>query len=209
MYNPDQLRQRVAWALHKIDVSSVLVLTRPSQMAPYMRILYDNAFGNYYDILYNVTLNPAMGLYLNMNTNTKTNPNENYAREIMQLFSIGTDLLNMDGTPQLDAGGTRFRPTTSRSIDQLKLVLTGWKIENNVAVRPRQPAGLDLRRLPQPDVLRRDQARHHGQGPVPGLPATTASRPRFRAIRPVTASSPTRSTHCSAIPTPGRTSRGS
>ena len=136
MYNPDQLRQRVAWALHKIDVSSMLVLTRPSQMAPYMRILYDNAFGNYYDILYNITLNPAMGLYLNMNTNTKTNPNENYAREIMQLFSIGVDLLNMDGTQQLDAGGDPL-PTYDQSVvDQLKLVLTGWRIANNVACDP-------------------------------------------------------------------------
>jgi uncharacterized protein (DUF1800 family) len=141
MYNPDQLRQRVAFALHKLDVSSALVLTRPSQMSPYLNLLYYNAFGNYRDILYNVTLNPAMGLYLNMNTNTKTNPNENYAREIMQLFSIGTDLLNMDGTTQNAADGTPL-PTYDQSvIDQLKLVLTGWRIATNVPCDPASQQG--------------------------------------------------------------------
>ena len=128
MYNTDQLRQRVFWALHKIDVASTQRdLTRPSQMVPYLNILYDNAFGNYRDILYNVTLNPAMGHYLNMSTNTKTNPNENYAREIMQLFSIGTELLNMDGTTQNDVGrASRCRRYDQSVIDNLKLVLTGW-----------------------------------------------------------------------------------
>jgi len=142
MYNPDQLRQRVAFALHKLDVTSSVVLTRPSQMSEYLKLLYNDAFGNYRDILYNVSLNPGMGLYLNMNTNTKNNPNENYSREIMQLFSVGTDLLNMDGTTQNDDVTGEPMPTYDQSvIDNLKLVLTGWKIQNNVACDPASQQG--------------------------------------------------------------------
>ena len=115
LYGPDQLRQRVAWALHKIVVISEDALPYPFQMAPYLRVLDMNAFGNYRDILYQETLNPAMGEYLNMDTSTKYDPNENYAREIMQLFSIGTELLNQDGTTQNDGRTARCRPTTSRS----------------------------------------------------------------------------------------------
>jgi uncharacterized protein (DUF1800 family) len=141
MYNPDQLRQRVSWALHKVVITSGLTLTRPSQMVPYLNLLYYDAFGNYRDILYTVSLNPGMGHYLNMDTNTKTNPNENYAREIMQLFAIGTDLLNMDGTTQNDGLGFPL-PTYDQSvIDNLKLVLTGWKIQSNVPCDPASQQG--------------------------------------------------------------------
>jgi len=183
MYNPDQLRQRVAWALHKIDVTSGVVLTRPSQMTEYMKILYNNAFGNYYDILHDITLNPGMGLYLNMNTNTKTNPNENYAREVMQLFSIGTDLLNMDGTTINDVGGSPL-PTYDQSvIDQLKLVLTGWKIQNNVPCDPASQQGSVCADFLNPMIF--DATKHDttdkvlfqgfpGQVSVPGDPAGTA-----------------------------------
>jgi uncharacterized protein (DUF1800 family) len=136
MYNQDQLRQRVAWSLHKLIVTSGFVLTRPSQMCGYLNLLTGNAFGNYRDILYNVTLNPGMGAFLNMSTSTNTNPNENYAREVMQLFSIGTELLSMDGTTQNDLGGVPLPSYDQSVIDQLKLVFTGWKIQNNVACDP-------------------------------------------------------------------------
>ncbi len=89
LYGPDQLRQRVAWALQKFLVVSGTDIVQPSRMVPYLNILVNNAFGNYRDILYQLTLNPAMGQYLNMDTSTVLNPNENYAREVMQLFSIG------------------------------------------------------------------------------------------------------------------------
>ena len=70
-----------------------------------------------------------MGAFLNMDTSTKNNPNENYAREIMQLFSIGTDLLNQDGSTQNDAISGLPLPSYDQSvIDNLKLVFTGWKI---------------------------------------------------------------------------------
>jgi uncharacterized protein (DUF1800 family) len=131
LYNPDQLRQRVFFALQKLDVVSTNVISRPGQFVPYLNILVSNAFGNYRDILEQETLNPAMGVYLNMSTSTKNNPNENYAREIMQLFSIGTELLNQDGTTQNDLVTGAPLPTYDQSvIDQLKLVFTGWYIPN-------------------------------------------------------------------------------
>jgi uncharacterized protein (DUF1800 family) len=128
LYGPDQLRQRVAWALHKIVVVSEETLPYPFQIAPYLRAIDQNAFGNYRDILYLETLNPAMGDYLNMDTSTKYDPNENYAREIMQLFSIGTVLLNQDGTSQNGANGPL--PTYDQAVvDEFKRVYTGWFID--------------------------------------------------------------------------------
>ena len=128
LYGPDQLRQRVGWALHKIVVVSEDALGYPFQVAPYLRILDLNAFGNYRDILYQETLNAAMGEYLNMDTSTKYDPNENYAREIMQLFAIGTELLNQDGTTQNGPDGPL--PTYDQSvIDEFKRVYTGWYVD--------------------------------------------------------------------------------
>ncbi len=129
LYQPDQLRQRVFFALHKVDVISTNTITRPSQIVPYLNLLAQGAFGNYRDLLEDLTLNPAMGAFLNMATSTKNNPNENYPREIMQLFSIGTVQLNQDGTAQID--GVTGYPAASYDqsvVDQLKLVLTGWYI---------------------------------------------------------------------------------
>ena len=136
LYQPDQLRQRVSFALHKLDVVSTNAITRPSQVIPYLNILVNNAFGSYHDILSDLTLIPAMGDYLNMDTSTKNNPNENYAREIMQLFSIGTVLLNQDGSTQNDGISGEPLPSYDQSvIDNMKLVFTGWKIPN-VTVPP-------------------------------------------------------------------------
>ncbi|MEP6993417.1 MAG: DUF1800 family protein [Acidobacteriota bacterium] len=126
LYNSDQLRQRVSWGLHKIIVVSADTIPYASQMAPYLRILDQNAFGSYRDILYQVTLNPAMGAFLNTNTSTKYDPNENYAREILQLFSIGTELLNQDGTTQNDVDGKPLASYDQSVIDQFKRVYTGW-----------------------------------------------------------------------------------
>ena len=129
LYQPDQLRQRVFFALHKLDVVSTNTITQPAQVIPYLNILYSNALGSYSDILNNLTLNPAMGDFLNMDTSTKGNPNENYTREIMQLFSIGTVLLNQDGTTQNDPISGLPLPSYDQSvIDNMKLVFTGWYI---------------------------------------------------------------------------------
>jgi len=131
LYQPDQLRQRVFFALHKVDVISTNTITLPAQIAPYLNLLAQGAFGNYRDLLEDLTLNPAMGAFLNMATNTKTNPNENYAREIMQLFSIGTVLLNQDGTDQINGVTGYAADSYDQSVvDNLKLVLTGWYIPN-------------------------------------------------------------------------------
>ncbi len=114
----DQLRQRVAFALSEIvvisDHSSALS-RRTRGVTNYYDILVRNAFGNYRQILEEVTLNPMMGIYLTMLRNAKANPvtgtlpDENYAREIMQLFSIGLNALNPDGSLKVDESGGAAR----------------------------------------------------------------------------------------------------
>lgn len=123
-----QLRRRVSWALHQIFVVSGRDIIQPSRMAPYIRVLDKHAFGYFHDLLKEMTLNPAMGAYLNMADSTRQNPNENYAREIMQLFSIGLDRLNQDGTPMLDASGNRIPTYTQETINNFTKVFTGWRL---------------------------------------------------------------------------------
>ena len=123
----DQLRQRVSFALHKILVISGRDLgNMPSWVGPYLQTLDRDAFGNFRQILEDVTLNPGMGNYLDMLGNTRVNPNENYAREIMQLFSVGVDQLNPDGTPKLDAQGNRIPTYDQATITNFARVFTGW-----------------------------------------------------------------------------------
>jgi uncharacterized protein (DUF1800 family) len=126
LYGPDQLRQRVAFALHQILVVSSNEINRPSWMTPYLQALDRNAFGNYRTLLQEVTLTPAMGEYLDMRLSTQNNPNENFAREILQLFSIGTDVLNIDGTSQKDAQGVPLASYTQNDVNQFTKVFTGW-----------------------------------------------------------------------------------
>ena len=128
MYGEDQLRQRVAFALHQILVVSGVEITQPSGMAPYLQLLDRSAFGSFRQLLLDLTLNPAMGNYLDLNGNTKTRPNENYAREVLQLFSVGTVRLNIDGTPQLDASGEPIPTYTQGTIDNFARVFTGWRL---------------------------------------------------------------------------------
>lgn len=127
LYGEDQLRQRVAFALHQILVVSGLDVNLPSWMTPYLTLLDRSAFGNYRQLLYEMTLNPAMGSYLDVNGNTRTRPNENYAREVLQLFSIGTFVLNQDGTQQLDGAGQPKATYTQTDVDNFARVFTGWR----------------------------------------------------------------------------------
>src|SRR6266446_5189298 len=129
---PDQLRQRVAFALHQFIVVAGRDLNNneTSWFAPYLQTFDRNVFGNFRQILFDITLNPGMGLYLNMAGNSKAAPNENYAREVMQLFSVGTDVLNQDGTPVLDANGNRLPTYGQTEISNLARVFTGWVIVN-------------------------------------------------------------------------------
>jgi len=125
---PDQLRHRVAFALHSILVVSAVELGEHRQYVPYLRILHDEAFGNYRRLLERITLNPAMGRYLNMLNNAKANPsrntvaNENYARELLQLFTIGLVELNLNGTPKTGNPASY----DESHVSELAKVFTGW-----------------------------------------------------------------------------------
>ena len=127
LYGNDQLRQRVAFALHQIlVVSASSEVNRPSWMTPYLQALDRNAFGNYRTLLNEITLTPAMGEYLDMRLSTRTSPNENFAREVLQLFSVGTDMLNPDGTPVRDAQGNTIPTYTQADVNEFTRVFTGW-----------------------------------------------------------------------------------
>jgi uncharacterized protein (DUF1800 family) len=130
--NPDQLRQRVAFALSQIFVTSLMKLNWNSYMIPYQQMLLNDAFTNYRQILGDVTLSPAMGWYLDMVNNAAaspsngTAPNENYAREVMQLFSVGTKMLNSDGTVQKDSAGVPIPVYNQSHVREFARVFTGW-----------------------------------------------------------------------------------
>jgi len=142
LYGQDQLRQRVAFALGQILVASQVDVPLPSWMRGYQQLLYRSAFGNFRQLLYDVTLNPTMGRFLDMLNNrcqTRTppdvnicrnglnsQPNENYAREILQLFSIGTFLLNQDGTRPLDGNGNSIPTYDQKIVEEFARVFTGW-----------------------------------------------------------------------------------
>jgi uncharacterized protein (DUF1800 family) len=131
MNGPDQLRQRMAFALGQIWVVSGLKLPVDA-MQSYLQLLQDNAFANYRTVMQNLTLSPSMGRYLDMVNNAKANPatdtlpNENFAREFMQLFTIGMVVLNPDGTPKLDSIGHPIPLYGQSDIQTLARVFTGW-----------------------------------------------------------------------------------
>ncbi|MBX2883421.1 MAG: DUF1800 domain-containing protein [Granulosicoccus sp.] len=134
----DQLRQRVAFALSQILVVSATDGLSEEQpgLANYYDLLIQHAFGNYRDLLEDVTLNPIMGEYLSMKGNRKPDveenirPDENYAREILQLFTIGTELLHPDGTPQLGNNGVPKPAYSQEHIEAFAHVFTGWHFAN-------------------------------------------------------------------------------
>jgi uncharacterized protein (DUF1800 family) len=128
----DQLRQRVAWALAQIFVVSNQKIGDPTAFSSWMNMLQKDAFANYSTLLNDVTLSPTMGNYLDMVGNDKPDPNsgaqpnENYAREVLQLFSIGLAQLNPDGTQQLDTNGMPIPTYTQDTIIGFAHVFTGW-----------------------------------------------------------------------------------
>lgn len=131
----DQLRQRVAFALSEIlvvsDATSDLLGNTPHGVTDYYDTLARGAFGNFRTLLENVTLHPVMGIYLSMMQNQKPDParnirpDENYAREILQLFSIGLVRLNLDGTPLLE-NGQKVPTYTQDTVKGFAHVFTGW-----------------------------------------------------------------------------------
>jgi len=139
VHGEDQLRQRVAFALSEIMVVSQLgaLNNAPFALADYYDALARNAFGNYRDLIAEVTLHPAMGVYLSMLGNEKPNaalnirPDENYARELMQLFSIGLVELNTDGSNKLDGQGRTIPTYDQEIIEAFAHVFTGWTWANS------------------------------------------------------------------------------
>ncbi|MGA9422657.1 MAG: DUF1800 family protein [Rhodanobacteraceae bacterium] len=134
----DQLRQRVAFALSEIFVvsnSNGTLAYQPWALASFYDLLVTDAFANYRSLLEDVTKHPAMGIYLSMIQNRKADPehnihpDENYAREVNQLFSIGLVQLNPDGTPQL-AGGQPIPTYDQATVRGFAAVFTGWDWNN-------------------------------------------------------------------------------
>jgi uncharacterized protein (DUF1800 family) len=126
----DQLRQRVIHALTEIIVISRNKNYYANWLQPWLQILSKNAFGNYKTLLKEITLDSSMGNYLDMVNSVKPGvsggANENYPRELMQLFSIGLYLLNPDGSQQLDANGKPIPTYGQNDVRQLALAFTGW-----------------------------------------------------------------------------------
>jgi len=131
----DQLRQRVTFALSQIVVTSAAdaqLQNKPAAMAGYLDVLSKHAFGNYRDLLDEVSMHPTMGRYLTALGNRADGgrvPDENYAREIMQLFSIGLVQLNNNGTPKL-VNNAPVDTYTMDDIRGLAKVFTGWSWGN-------------------------------------------------------------------------------
>ena len=121
----DQLRQRMAYALSKIFVVTSDAVGKDG-IFTYYSFLLENAFSNYYDLLKGISLHPSMGKFLDMANNSAGTPNENYARELMQLFSLGLFMLNEDGSPLLDTNGQPIPTYTQSDVENLARALTGW-----------------------------------------------------------------------------------
>ena len=127
---PDQLRQRVAYALSQIIVISANKNIYPDEMVPYLQILSRNAFGNYRTLLDEIAHSSQMGKYLDLANSNKpagvSAANENFARELMQLFTIGLYKLNPDGSNQVDALVHPIAAYNQFTVQQVALALTGW-----------------------------------------------------------------------------------
>lgn len=152
--SPDQLRQRVVLALSEIFVVSmngIPVAWPQFATAAYVDMLEARCFGTFRDLLEGVTLSPAMGVYLAMRGNRKEDPktgrqpDENYAREVMQLFTIGLNQLNADGTPKTSNGKTVDTYTLDQ-ITALARVFTGWDFDTTA------PNGNDFAFMNRPMV---------------------------------------------------------
>jgi uncharacterized protein (DUF1800 family) len=131
---PDQMRKRIALALSEFFVVSLSPIDGfypPYVIAAYWDVLTANAFGNFRELLERITLNAAMGFFLNTKGNLKEDangrqPDENYAREVMQLFTIGLHELNADGTNRLDANNQPIETYGQSDITNLARVFTGY-----------------------------------------------------------------------------------
>jgi uncharacterized protein (DUF1800 family) len=168
---PDQMRMRVSLALSEIFVVSTTAIENfwpCCFMAAYWDLLVKNAFGNFRTLLEDITLNAAMGRYLNTLGNLKEDPatgrlpDENYAREVMQLFTIGVNQLNLDGTAKLDANGKTLDTYTQSDVSNLARVFTGYDYDNTGVTYTNPP--LTPYPIPSPEnarnKMRLDPSKH-------------------------------------------------
>lgn len=156
------IRARAALALSEffvVSANGVNTIWPSSAMGAYWDILSDNAFGNFRDILEEITLNPAMGAFLNTRGNQKADPSkgrvpdENYGREIMQLFSIGLFELNADGTTRL-SGGEPIETYTNEDVTGISKVFTGYDFDYRGISTTPSPNNPNFQ-VPDPAVVRR------------------------------------------------------
>ena len=129
---PDQLRRRTVWSIGNFLVAS-LSTGDPFAQVAWLNLLHQHSFGSYRELLKQASINPHMGFFLNNDQNRPKSaecphcaPNENFARELMQLFSVGVVKLNLDGTLQRDAKGRALETYTQGDVEELSRVLTGW-----------------------------------------------------------------------------------
>jgi uncharacterized protein (DUF1800 family) len=147
---PDTMRKRMALAMSEffvVSLSSMEIDWRAYTITAYWDVLNQHAFGNFRDLLEAITLNPAMGYYLNTKGNQKEDgkgrlPDENYAREVMQLFTVGLYELNLDGSVKTDAAGKPLESYDSDDVSQLARVFTGYDFDK--AYAPSSPNGLQF-----------------------------------------------------------------
>ncbi len=135
----DQLHHKLTYALSQIIVEGIAFNVRAEAYANYFDVLYKYAFDKYANLLEAISHDPGMGMFLTYCGNKKLHnnkngvpvyPDENYAREIMQLFSIGLKKLNMDGTPILDQNGREIPTYTQQDVNELARVFTGWDLRS-------------------------------------------------------------------------------
>lgn len=154
------VRKRIAFALSEffvVGLGGISMTWRGPAIAEYWDILNRQAFGNFRDLLQDITLNPAMGVFLNTRGNRRADasgrvPDENYAREVMQLFTIGLFELNPDGTQKL-SGGNPIETYTSADVSGLARVFTGYDFDFFGLTTTTEVGG--TRQIPDPEYARR------------------------------------------------------
>ena len=141
-YGDAQLRHKTAWALSQIWVISGVDIQQSSHMVAYHKALSRNAFGNWRTLMKDMTLNAGMGDYLDVRESTRIYKNENFAREVLQLFNIGLVMLNPDGTVQTDPEGNPIPTYDQRMVNNFTTLFTGWNLcEASLAQCPSRSPG--------------------------------------------------------------------
>jgi hypothetical protein len=170
---PDQLRRRTVWSIGNFLVAS-LSTGDPFGHVAWLNLLHQHSFGSYRELLKQASISPHMGFFLNNDQNRPKSaecphcaPNENFARELMQLFSVGVVKLNLDGTLQRDARGRAVETYSQTDVEELSRVLTGWTRTYD----PADPNGNQGTGWDTPMVPRMTAHRMAGQ------PLTSTSRP--------------------------------